>query len=192
MFAPAARPSPPAPLPSCRSGTRERGDLLRSCGLGKVCGLGRSIFIVISDIPIASSRWRNPDSPEGEQSHFRRQRKIVTVPLAGALPILPMPELTPNIVDAVVAACQAAPLRQASLQPVLDSQIGVSVGQHGVLEAAALPEEFTGPGLVVLFKIGMTGAVLVLPESSGLVPAWCAEPDATGQSKLATLRKSWA
>jgi flagellar motor switch protein FliN len=29
--------------------------------------------------------------------------------------------------------------------------------------------------------------VLVLPESTALIPAWCANPDATGASKLATL-----
>jgi flagellar motor switch/type III secretory pathway protein FliN len=40
---------------------------------------------------------------------------------------------------------------------------------------------------VVLLKVGVQGALVILPESSGLVPAWCAAPDASGQSKLTTL-----
>jgi len=61
------------------------------------------------------------------------------------------------------------------------------VGQAGPLDVNNLPEELSGPGLAVVLTIGGSGAVLVLPESSGLVPAWCAQPDPTGESKLATL-----
>ena len=50
-----------------------------------------------------------------------------------------------------------------------------------------MPEELSGPGLAVVLTVGGSGAILVLPESSGLVPQWCADPDSTGESKLTTL-----
>jgi flagellar motor switch/type III secretory pathway protein FliN len=63
----------------------------------------------------------------------------------------------------------------------------LTVGESETLKSDSLPEDFKGPGLAIVFMVGSSGAVLVLPESSSLVPPWCAAPDATGQSKLATL-----
>ncbi len=99
-----------------------------------------------------------------------------------------MSELTPQIVDAVVAACQAGAAEAGqALSRALDMEIRLAVGTAGSLQAAALPAELSGPGLALLFTVGSAGALLLVPESSGLVPAWCAAPDPTGQSKLATL-----
>ena len=42
-------------------------------------------------------------------------------------------------------------------------------------------------GLVVLLKTDRTTVVMTIPAAKGLVPAWCAQPDPTGESKLATL-----
>jgi flagellar motor switch protein FliN len=63
----------------------------------------------------------------------------------------------------------------------------VSVGQPGAINAQALPEDLNGPGLALVISVGSAAAVVVLPESSGLLPPWCAVPDATGRSKLTTL-----
>lgn len=44
-----------------------------------------------------------------------------------------------------------------------------------------------GPGLAIVLQVGDSGALLVLSESTGLLPDWCANPDAKGTDKLNTL-----
>ncbi|MBN2475459.1 MAG: FliM/FliN family flagellar motor switch protein [Pirellulales bacterium] len=99
-----------------------------------------------------------------------------------------MADLTPEIVDDVVAACTAgAGEAGEAFSRALDAEISVSVGNPGTLDLDNLPEGFSGPGLAVVLMAGGSGALLLLPESAGLVPAWCADPDPTGASKLTTL-----
>jgi flagellar motor switch/type III secretory pathway protein FliN len=99
-----------------------------------------------------------------------------------------MPDFTPEILNDVLAACNAGAEEAAgALSRTLDAQISVTVGESGTLSPDALPDELKGPGLAVIFTLGATGAALVLPESTSLVPSWCAAPDPTGQSKLATV-----
>lgn len=43
------------------------------------------------------------------------------------------------------------------------------------------------PGLLITFQIKQGDVVLALPQSSGCVPDWAYQPDATGKSRLATL-----
>ena len=50
-----------------------------------------------------------------------------------------------------------------------------------------LADELFGPGLAVVLTVRGVGFLVLLPESSGLVPDWCADPDPTGESKLTTL-----
>lgn len=98
-----------------------------------------------------------------------------------------MTRLTPDIAAEVVAACTAgAPEAAGALGRTFDGTIKLGAPAPGTL-AAAQPGDLEGPGLLVLFAIGDEGVALVLPESSGLLPTWCAAPDATGKSKLATL-----
>jgi flagellar motor switch/type III secretory pathway protein FliN len=100
-----------------------------------------------------------------------------------------MTALTPEIVGDVVAACRkGADEIVASLTRALDGQfVGVTIGEAATYDAQQPPAGFDGPGLAVVLTIGGTGAVAVLPESSGLLPAWYRQPDATGKSKLSTL-----
>jgi flagellar motor switch protein FliN len=99
-----------------------------------------------------------------------------------------MPELSPNIASEVLAACQAgATEAAASLGRTLGAELKLTVGEPGTLAENTLPEELNAPGLVVVLKIGANGVLFVLPESTGLLPAWYAAPDITGQSKLSTL-----
>lgn len=99
-----------------------------------------------------------------------------------------MAELTPEIVDAVLAACtEGAEEAAEAFGRALDVQIAVSVGQPGAVEMEKLPEGLEGPGLAVVLTVGTAGALVLLPESTGLVPPWCRDPDPTGQSKLTTL-----
>jgi len=99
-----------------------------------------------------------------------------------------MAELTPQIVADVVAACKSGADEAAgALSRALDTQVTLSVGEPGKVDMQALPDGFAGGGLAVVMTVGGSAALLLLPESSALVPSWCAAPDPTGQSKLATL-----
>jgi len=99
-----------------------------------------------------------------------------------------MLDFSPEIVDAVVAACQAGAREAAEcFGRALGAKIAVSVGEAGTVDMDALPEEFSGPGLAIVLTVGYSGALVLLPETSGLLPEWCADPDPAHQSKLDTL-----
>lgn len=99
-----------------------------------------------------------------------------------------MADLTPEIVDDVVAACKSAAAEIGeAFGRALDARIAASVAGHRTFDSSVLPVEFSGPGLAVVLTVGSAGAIVLLPEKGGLVPAWCADPDPTGQSKLTTL-----
>lgn len=98
-----------------------------------------------------------------------------------------MPELNSSIAAEVFAACKAGASELAQgLGRIFGADPAVEVGEPGPLAIDALAPELSGPGLVVLLSVGSAAAVAVLPESSGLLPAWYGAPDATGVSKLAT------
>ena len=100
-----------------------------------------------------------------------------------------MAELTPEIVGEVITACRsAADEIVASLSRALDGQfIGVTIGEAGTYDAQHPPDGFDGPGLAIVLQFGEVGAVALLPESCGLLPAWYSNPDPTGRSQLSTL-----
>lgn len=104
-----------------------------------------------------------------------------------------MAELTPEIVDQMAEACKGgAEEAAAALSRALDAKVTLSVGQPGFLDQKELPKDLAGPGLVAVLTVGSTALLLVLPEATGLVPPWCAKPDATGGAKLATLAQELA
>jgi len=97
-------------------------------------------------------------------------------------------ELTAEIVAEVLAACQAGAEEAAgALNRSLDGEFTVTVGEPGSYQGDSIPEGFDGAGLAVLLKFGDLGFAALLPESSGLLPDWVADPDPTGESKLSTL-----
>lgn len=99
-----------------------------------------------------------------------------------------MASLSPEVIGDVVAACKAGASEAAqALGRALDVSLQLTVGRPGSLDRGNLPEGFDGPGLAVVLIVGQSGALFLLPETSGLVPSWCAAPDPTGQSKLTTL-----
>jgi flagellar motor switch protein FliN len=99
-----------------------------------------------------------------------------------------MPNLTPDIVADVLAACQAGAGEAAeALGRALDGKFALAVGRPGTLDLKALPAGLDGPGLAIVLSVGPVAAVVLLPEATGLLPAWYAQPDATGKSKLTTL-----
>lgn len=99
-----------------------------------------------------------------------------------------MAEFSPSIVPAVVQACQqGADEASAALTRTLDVGVKLAVGEPQSVAMAKVHEELAGPGLVIVLTVGGAGALVLLPNSSGLIPAWAAEPDATGKAKLTTL-----
>ena len=99
-----------------------------------------------------------------------------------------MSELTPEFAPEVVAACQAGAEEAAgALSRSLDAEFTLSVGEASSYRPDTAPEGFDGAGLAVLMKFGDVGVTALLPEASGLLPDWYANPDPTGTSKLSTL-----
>lgn len=104
-----------------------------------------------------------------------------------------MSQLNPEIVTQVVEACKATAEDVASaFQRALDVEVTLSVGEPDTVEPAALSAEVEGPGLVVVLTVGEEAALVLLPESSGILPAWYRDPDPTGRSKLETLAQELA
>ncbi|MGL4512962.1 MAG: FliM/FliN family flagellar motor C-terminal domain-containing protein [Lacipirellulaceae bacterium] len=99
-----------------------------------------------------------------------------------------MAELTDQLAAAVVAACIAGAEEAAgALGRAFDGEFVLRPGRSTTLVGAGAEAGVSGPGLVMLFRFGDESMAAVLPASSGLVPAWCASPDATGESKLGAL-----
>lgn len=100
-----------------------------------------------------------------------------------------MVNLTPEIAAEVVRACQAGAGKMADcLADVLGGSFAVSPGEVAPYDIISNdPADFDGPGLTVLLRIGDSGIVAILPESTGFLPKWYGEPDAAGKAKLNTL-----
>lgn len=99
-----------------------------------------------------------------------------------------MDHLTPDISAEVVNVCQANAAEAAeAMGRALEATVTLSVGQAGTVDLATLPQWMGGSGLAVVLTVGETGALVLIPGQSGILPGWCEHPDATGQSKLATL-----
>jgi flagellar motor switch protein FliN/FliY len=100
-----------------------------------------------------------------------------------------MADLTPEIANDVITACRTgADEIVASLSRALNGVfIGVTIGEAAQYDPAAPPDGFEGAGLAIVLQFGEVGAVALLPESSGLLPDWYANPDPTGRSQLSTL-----
>ena len=99
-----------------------------------------------------------------------------------------MPDLSPDIVGEVVEACKAGAAEAIeALGRGIDAEVQLTVGEPGTSDMKALPDGFSGPGLALVMTVGSEAVLLMLPEASGFVPEWTANPDPTGQSKLTTL-----
>ncbi len=99
-----------------------------------------------------------------------------------------MPDLSTLTAAKAAAACQAgAAEAAAAFRRALAVEADIAVGQPSTLTPSELLEAFSGAGLVLVFRSGTSAAAVILPQSTGLVPGWCASPDATGRSKLSTL-----
>ncbi|RIK74444.1 MAG: hypothetical protein DCC67_16570 [Planctomycetota bacterium] len=99
-----------------------------------------------------------------------------------------MAELNLDIAAEVAAACRAgAEELAAALGRAFGGAYTVAVDAAGSSPTAGGAAALAGPGLALLLRIGDAGLAAVLPESTGLLPPWCRQPDATGENRLATL-----
>ena len=87
-----------------------------------------------------------------------------------------------------MAACVAGESEAAeALGRAFDAPLVVKAGSAAVFQSASMPEDLSGPGLVIVLHVGATAAITVFSASHGLLPSWCAAPDPTGKAKLSTL-----
>ena len=99
-----------------------------------------------------------------------------------------MPDLAQQIINDVLAACQAgAEAAAAAIARAFQSDVQVVLGQHSTLQSAAATLDLDGAGLIVALNTDRITAVLTIPAAQGLVPDWCVQPDSSGESRLATL-----
>jgi flagellar motor switch/type III secretory pathway protein FliN len=99
-----------------------------------------------------------------------------------------MASLTPDIAADIAAICKTNVAEvEAAFTRGLDGQAKLSIGQPGTVDIDALPQWLGSAGLAVVLIVGEAAAVVLIPEESGILPSWCANPDPTGQSKLTTL-----
>ena len=104
-----------------------------------------------------------------------------------------MPDVLPQFVAEVLAACEVgAEEAGASLSRAFDGEVQLTLGTQGTLQSAGPQLDLQGKGLLVLLKADRTTVVITIPATKGLLPAWCAQPDPTGESKLATLAQELA
>lgn len=99
-----------------------------------------------------------------------------------------MPEAIPQFADDVLAASKVgAEEAGAALTRVFQTKTQLTLGPQNTLQSAAPQLDLNGTGLIVLLKTDRMPIVMTIPAAKGLVPAWCTQPDPTGESKLATL-----
>lgn len=97
-------------------------------------------------------------------------------------------EFGPAIADQVVATCQGRAAEiGAAWSRLVGGPVTVAVGDPSSFNLLSPPAGLDGPGLVVLLTSGASAALVILPEESGLLPDWYAEPNADQQGILATL-----
>lgn len=95
---------------------------------------------------------------------------------------------SPTIAEFVLAACREGSAETAeALSRGLGGAFTVDAEKIESFQYAGPPPEWNGPGLVLVLQVDETAALVLIAESSGLVPEWAHRPDATGQSKLNTL-----
>ncbi len=99
-----------------------------------------------------------------------------------------MPEALPQFVADVQSACKAGAVEAgAAIARAFQVEVQMTLGPQGTLQSAAPQLDLQGRGLLVLLKTDRTTVVMTIPAAKGLVPAWCVQPDLTGESKLATM-----
>jgi flagellar motor switch/type III secretory pathway protein FliN len=99
-----------------------------------------------------------------------------------------MAEVTQETIGTVVSACQSgAEEAAAAIARAFSQTVQIALAQQGTLQSPGVPLNLDGPGLIIMLKSNRETAVLTMPAAQGIVPEWCANPDASEKSRMATL-----
>ncbi|MCL2744062.1 MAG: FliM/FliN family flagellar motor switch protein [Planctomycetaceae bacterium] len=103
-----------------------------------------------------------------------------------------MSELNAGAADSFIEAVKNGADEAASaFSRTFESTITISPGTGGALDFDSFRQKVSGEGLALLLLISGKGVAILVPSSTGLVPGWCANPDITQKSKLATFSQEW-
>ena len=104
-----------------------------------------------------------------------------------------MPELNFSAVDSFIEAVKNGAEESASaFARTFDTTITLAPKEGGQFSVEKFTTLLNEKGLALLLQVGTQGIALLIPTSTGLIPDWCDEPDATGKSKLSTFAQEWA
>jgi flagellar motor switch/type III secretory pathway protein FliN len=93
-----------------------------------------------------------------------------------------------SFIESVTVGAEEA---ASAFQRTFDIAVKITAGSGGGYSVGEFSSKLRGGGLAVLFMFGGSGITVLIPDSTGLVPAWCSNPDATGKSKLSTFAQEW-
>ena len=104
-----------------------------------------------------------------------------------------MPELNVSSVDSFIEAVKNGAEESASaFARTFDTTITLTPKEGGEFSVEKFSTKLNEKGLALLLQVGAQGIAVLIPSSTGLIPAWCDAPDATGKSKLSTFAQEWA
>ena len=104
-----------------------------------------------------------------------------------------MPELNFSSIDGFIEAVKNGAEESASaFARTFDTTVTLEPKEGGEFDIDKFSTSLNEKGLALLSLVGTQGIAILIPASTGLVPAWCDEPDATGKSKLSTFAQEWA
>ena len=103
-----------------------------------------------------------------------------------------MSDLNSAAIDSFSAAVSSGAAEAASaFERAFSTKIKIKAGVGKPLDLARLGPKIAGKGLAVALYHQSGGIGVLIPFSTGLIPPWCENPDATGKSKLATFAQEW-
>jgi flagellar motor switch/type III secretory pathway protein FliN len=96
--------------------------------------------------------------------------------------------------DSLLTACRkGANAAAVALEAAFESKFTVSPPEIVRPHDPARPDPaWRGPGLIFTIPVAGGAASILLPNAEGLIPAWCAEPDAAGEGRLLALARELA
>ena len=103
-----------------------------------------------------------------------------------------MPELNFSAVDSFIEAVTNGAGESAStFARTFDTTVTLEPKEGGKFSVEQFSSNLNEKGLALLLQVGTQGIAVLIPSSTGLVPDWCDDPDATGKSKLSTFAQEW-
>ena len=103
-----------------------------------------------------------------------------------------MPRFIPDEFPGIVDHCRAMQGALAeSLNLCFDTQFAITTGDPVPWDAATVPPELAGAGLLACFEVDGQGLLVILPAELPL-PDWYRQPDKSQRSRMDTLPMEWS